>query len=227
MSDNRSSDERRRKLTARIAQEEQRISELNTELEQLCALVQELKNGTDKAQTPDNATSVATALGRGEKMRLFRTLFRGREDAWDLLLCRWAVKALAAMRRKTVAIRYVERIVDRGRLMGSRLVIGEQLLLSSGSIKESYQQYGLRASLGGTYLATFRAVADAPPARQGLWLRDHGCRRPCSILDLDEGRREERSHRETVERVEALAAQRGSWRGRSPHHRSGALGCNV
>ena len=118
MSDNRSSDERRRKLTARIAQEEQRISELNTELEQLCALVQELKNGTDKAQTPDNATSVATALGRGEKMRLFRTLFRGREDAWDLLLCRWAVKALAAMTRKTVAIRYAERIVDRGRLMG-------------------------------------------------------------------------------------------------------------
>lgn len=83
MNDNQSSDERRRKLTTRIAQEEQRISELNTELEQRRALVQRLKDGTDRAQAPDDASSsMATPLAREAKVRLFRTLFRGREDVF-------------------------------------------------------------------------------------------------------------------------------------------------
>ena len=46
MNDNQSTDEQRRKLTTRIAQEEQRISELHTELEQRRALVQKLKDGS-------------------------------------------------------------------------------------------------------------------------------------------------------------------------------------
>jgi iron-sulfur cluster repair protein YtfE (RIC family) len=55
LNDNQSTDEQRRKLTTRIAQEEQRISELNTELEQRRALVQRLKDGTDRVQAPDDA----------------------------------------------------------------------------------------------------------------------------------------------------------------------------
>jgi hypothetical protein len=90
LSDNRSSDEQRRKLTARIAQEEQRISEFHTELEQRRALVfsfherlTEIEKGTDRAQAPDEAaSSMSAALGREEKVRLFRTLFRGREDVF-------------------------------------------------------------------------------------------------------------------------------------------------
>ena len=81
MNDNQSSEERRRNLTARTAQEEQRISELNTELERRRAFVKRLKDGTDRAQVPnDAASSMPIPLAREAKVRLFRTLFRGRED---------------------------------------------------------------------------------------------------------------------------------------------------
>ena len=94
MNDNQSSDERRRKLTTRIALEEQRISELNTELEQRRALVQRLKDGTDRVQAPDDAaSSMATPLAREAKVRLFRTLFRGREDVFPR---RWEIVAVCA-----------------------------------------------------------------------------------------------------------------------------------
>jgi hypothetical protein len=43
--------------------------------------------------------------------------------------------------------------------------ICEDILLSSGAIDEAYEQYGLRANRGGTYLATFRSVARKYPHR--------------------------------------------------------------
>jgi hypothetical protein len=39
----------------------------------------------------------------------------------------------------------------------------EAILLSSGMAEEAYRSYGLRASRGATYLATFRAVARKYP----------------------------------------------------------------
>jgi len=76
---------------------------------------------------------------------------------------RWAVRALAALGQKTEAIRYAESM--RGPWTPDREVdaICEEILLSSGSVEEAYEQYGLRASRGGTYLATFRAVARKYP----------------------------------------------------------------
>ena len=39
----------------------------------------------------------------------------------------------------------------------------EEILLSSGSVDEAYERYGLRANRAGTYLGTFRAVAKKYP----------------------------------------------------------------
>lgn len=78
---------------------------------------------------------------------------------------RWAVKALAAMGRKREAIRCAESSRGPWTPDGEVDAICEEILLSSGSIEEAYEQYGLRASRGGTYLATFRAVAKKYPHR--------------------------------------------------------------
>jgi len=76
---------------------------------------------------------------------------------------RWAVKALAAQGKKAEAIRLAEASrspwasdwdIDR---------LCEDMLLSSGMVDEAYARYGLRANRGGTYLATFRAVAKKYP----------------------------------------------------------------
>lgn len=72
---------------------------------------------------------------------------------------RWAVKALAAMGRKREAIKCAESSRGPWTPDGEVDAICEEILLSSGSIEEAYEQYGLRASRGGTYLATFRAAA--------------------------------------------------------------------
>jgi len=71
----------------------------------------------------------------------------------------WAVRALAAMGRKSEAIRYAESTRGPWTPDGEVDAICEDILLSSGSIDEAYEQYGLRANRGGTYLATFRSVA--------------------------------------------------------------------
>jgi len=76
---------------------------------------------------------------------------------------RWAVKSLAAMGSKAEAIRYAES--GRGHWTSDAAVdaICEEILLSSGLVDEAYSRYGLRASRGGTYLATFREVARKYP----------------------------------------------------------------
>jgi hypothetical protein len=75
----------------------------------------------------------------------------------------YGVKALAAKGAKAEAIRYAEE--GRG-LNDSPVAIArvcEEVLLSSGLAEEAYRRYGLVANQGGTYLATFRAVAKKYP----------------------------------------------------------------
>jgi hypothetical protein len=76
---------------------------------------------------------------------------------------RWEVKALAALGRKAEAIRLAESC--RGPWTSDPDVdrLCEEILLSSGLVEEAYARYGFGANRGGTYLATFRAVARAYP----------------------------------------------------------------
>ncbi len=76
---------------------------------------------------------------------------------------RWAVKALGAMGKTTEAIRLAES--SRGPRTGDADIdaLCEEMLLSRGLIEEAYTRYGLRANRGGTYLASFRAVARKYP----------------------------------------------------------------
>jgi len=78
---------------------------------------------------------------------------------------RWVVKALAAQGKKAEAIGYAEGC--RGPWASDWDIDGvcEQILLSSGMVDEAYARYGLTANRGGTYLATFRAVARKYPHR--------------------------------------------------------------
>ena len=81
---------------------------------------------------------------------------------------RWAVKALAAMGRKREAIRYAESGRGPWTPDGEVDAIGEEILLSSGSIEEAYEQYGLRARRGAP-----REISPSgnQPSRsiQGFW----------------------------------------------------------
>ncbi len=77
------------------------------------------------------------------------------------------MKALAAMGRKSEAIRYAESC--RGPWTNDNDVnrLCEEILLSSGFIDEAYRGYGLLANRAGTYLGTFRAVAEKYPHKSG------------------------------------------------------------
>jgi hypothetical protein len=76
---------------------------------------------------------------------------------------RWAVKAQAAMGKKSEAIQYAESCRGPWTPDGEVDAICEEILLSSGLVEEPYERHGKRASRGGTYLATFRAVAKKYP----------------------------------------------------------------
>ncbi|MGH2688855.1 MAG: hypothetical protein ACRDKW_08620, partial [Actinomycetota bacterium] len=85
---------------------------------------------------------------------------------------RWAVRALAAMGRKSDAIRYAEAC--RGPWTSGLEVdaLCEEVLRSSGLVDEAYRRYGLRANRGGTYLATFRAVVRKYPHKAAADILD-------------------------------------------------------
>ncbi|WIG99395.1 hypothetical protein KGD87_25315 [Myxococcus sp. SDU36] len=75
----------------------------------------------------------------------------------------YGVKALAAQGRTEEALRYAE--AERG-LNNNPYAVAracEALLLAAGRAEEAYQRYGHLANQGGTYLATFRAVARKYP----------------------------------------------------------------
>jgi hypothetical protein len=71
LNNNQSTDEQRRKLTTRIAQEEQRISELDTELEQRRALVQRLKNGAPLGVSQAIGRSTLSSLPLLDELRTY------------------------------------------------------------------------------------------------------------------------------------------------------------
>lgn len=78
---------------------------------------------------------------------------------------RWGVKALAAMGKKSEAIRYAEDsrgLNDPGWQIAQAC---EAILLSSGLADEAYRRYAIEANQGTTYLATFRAIARKYPER--------------------------------------------------------------
>ncbi len=85
------------------------------------------------------------------------------ENRWSYR--QWAVRALAAKGQKAEALLLAES--GRGRWTSDSEVDAtcEEILLSSGLRDEAYARYGVRANQGGTYLATFRAVARKYPER--------------------------------------------------------------
>lgn len=78
---------------------------------------------------------------------------------------RWAVKALAAMGKKSEALRYAESCRGPWTHDGEVDAACEEILLSSGLVDEAYERYGL-AVRRGTYLATFRAIAKKYPHKK-------------------------------------------------------------
>ena len=72
------------------------------------------------------------------------------------------MKALAAMGKKSEAIRYAEACRGPWTSDVAVNVLCEEILLSSGLADEAYRRYGLRANGRGTYLATFNAVSEVP-----------------------------------------------------------------
>jgi hypothetical protein len=93
MSDTPDRSEPYKERSERIAREEQRIRELQAEIDRRRAVVcslraegDELGNGMVSAQNPV-ATELldSTHLSREQKIRLFRSLFRGRDDLFPRL----------------------------------------------------------------------------------------------------------------------------------------------
>ena len=77
----------------------------------------------------------------------------------------WAVRALAAVGRKSEAIQLAEASRGPSTPDGDVDRLCEEILLSSGLIVEAYRRYGATANRHSTYLATFRAVARKYPGR--------------------------------------------------------------
>lgn len=78
---------------------------------------------------------------------------------------RWAVKALAAVGKKSEAIRLAE--ASRGPWTSDADVaqLCEGILLSSGLVDEAFTRYAAEANRAGTYLATFRVAAKKYPTK--------------------------------------------------------------
>lgn len=83
------------------------------------------------------------------------------ERFWDYK--RWAVKAIAARGEPDTALRLAESSRSPWASNASIDATCEDILLAAGRVDEAYAAYGLRASGRGTYLATFRAVAQKYP----------------------------------------------------------------
>jgi hypothetical protein len=75
----------------------------------------------------------------------------------------WAVRAMAASGRKAEALRYAESCRSSWASDYEIDSVCEEILRASGLIDEAYARYGVRTNPGGTYLATFRAVAKKYP----------------------------------------------------------------
>jgi hypothetical protein len=76
---------------------------------------------------------------------------------------RWAVKALAALGKKSEAIQYAESCRGPWTYDWDVDALCEEILLSSGLVDEAYERYGVRAHQGGSYLSSFRGVLKKYP----------------------------------------------------------------
>jgi hypothetical protein len=103
-------------------------------------------------------TACLDALLRAERFAELYDVLR-LEEFWPYK--QWAVKALAAEGKRDEAIALAE--ASRGPWTPDTSVdrLCEDILLSAGKVEEAYRRYGLMTHQGGTYLATFRAVAKA------------------------------------------------------------------
>jgi hypothetical protein len=101
-----------------------------------------------------------SALYRAERYAEIVDLLQG-DTIWPYK--QWAVRALAAMGRTSEAIRFAEACRGPWTPDWDVDTLCEEILLSAGLVDEAYRGYGLRASPGGTYLATFRAVVRKYP----------------------------------------------------------------
>lgn len=77
----------------------------------------------------------------------------------------WGVRALVALGRNADALRYAE--ASRSPWTDGRAVDAacEEILRSSGFADEAYRRYGVRAPIGGSYAAAFRALTARYPER--------------------------------------------------------------
>jgi hypothetical protein len=105
-----------------------------------------------------------SALYHAERYQEIVDLLSG-DEIWPYK--KWAVKALAAMGRKSEAIRYAESCRSPWTNDNDVNRICEEILLSSGFVDEAYRRYGLLANRSGTYVGTFRAVAKKYPHKTG------------------------------------------------------------
>jgi hypothetical protein len=105
-----------------------------------------------------------SALFRAERYAEITELVAGERIIWAYK--RWAVKALAAMGEESEAIRFAESCRSPWTPDGDVDALCEEILLSSGRVDDAYERYGLLATTGGTYLATFRAVAKKYPHKK-------------------------------------------------------------
>lgn len=110
-------------------------------------------------------TNCLSALLTAERHEeLLRLLDAAPYDLWHYR--KFGVQALAAMGRKSDAIRYAES--GDGRNVNPVLIARtcEEILLSSGLADEAYRRYGLEANRSTTYLTWFRAVVRKYPQRR-------------------------------------------------------------
>ncbi len=130
-----------------------------------------LIDATRLALVPDSGvrghfpgTSACLAsLHRAGRYQEILELVSGERVIWPYK--RWAVRALAASGQKGEAIRYAETCRDPWASDHDIDSLCEGILLTSGLVEEAYRRYGLRAHRGGTYLASFRAVAKTYPGK--------------------------------------------------------------
>jgi hypothetical protein len=123
---------------------------------------------TRQALSPDKnlrghfhgTSACLSALYRAERYADLAELLEA-ETFWPYK--RWAVKALAAMGKKSEAIRYAEACRGPWTHDGGVDALCEEILLSSGLVHEAYERYGVGSNQGGTYLATFHLVAKTYP----------------------------------------------------------------
>jgi hypothetical protein len=101
-----------------------------------------------------------SALFRAGRFDELIELLRG-DAIWPYK--RWAVRAMAARGQRAEALRYAESCRSPWASDHEVDSICEKILISSGLIDEAYARYGVRVNRGGTYLASFCAVAKKYP----------------------------------------------------------------